>query len=111
VCFTDLTERAGRRSGLADATVVLNEERRRFETRQDGFVAFLDVHRQGDVIVLVHTEVPDELEGRGIGSALVRSALEYARTNDLTVVPRCPFVRSYLERHPDEAERTKVRQP
>ena len=84
-----------------DAT--LNEQRSRFEIEADGETAFLTFHRNGKRIVLIHTETPEALEGRGIGSALARAALSYAREHDLTVAPQCPFVRSFLERHPDEA--------
>lgn len=83
--------------------VTLNEARSRFETVVDGETAFLTFHRNGKRITLVHTEVPESLGGKGVGSALARFALDHARTNDLTVIPQCPFVRSYLERHPDEA--------
>ncbi len=84
--------------------VTLNQSRSRFEAEADGEIAFLTFHRDGKRIVLVHTETPEALEGRGIGSALARAALKYAREHDLTVVPQCPFVRSFLERHPDEAD-------
>jgi uncharacterized protein len=49
--------------------------------------------------VLVHTEVKPELEGQGIGAELVRSALDYARRQNLRVVPRCPFAAAYIQRH------------
>lgn len=84
------------------AEVTNNEQRRRFEVTEDGHTAFLTYQRDGDTVVLVHTDVPDELEGRGLASALARAGLAFARTNDLVVVPECSFVRSYIERHPDE---------
>jgi len=49
---------------------------------------------------MMHTEVPDAIEGRGVGSALARTALNDARANGLTVVPSCPFVSAYIKRHP-----------
>jgi predicted GNAT family acetyltransferase len=61
--------------------------------------------------VLIHTETPDELEGRGIGSALVRAALDAAAAAGLTLVPRCPFAREWLERHPEEAARVQIDWP
>lgn len=88
---------------MAEAEVVLSEGRSRFELTDEGSTAFIDVTRDGDTMTLVHTEVPEALEGRGIGSALVRGALAHIRDNNLTVVPQCPFVASYLKRHPDEA--------
>ena len=94
---------------MTDVPVVVNDERSRFEATVDGHTVFIDFRRDGDTIVLVHTEVPDELEGHGVGSALVRGALEHVRAEHLTLVPQCPFVRSYLERHPDEAAGIDVR--
>ena len=93
---------------MSDIAVVRNDERRRYEATVDGTTAFLDFRIAGDRITLVHTEVPESLEGRGVGSTIVRAALEDARARDLSVEPVCPFVRSYLERHPEEAATTKV---
>ena len=84
-------------------SVVNNPQKRRFEVTSGALVSKLD-YRMGDQgrrIALVHTEVPDELAGQGIGSALVRTALTYARDEGLTVLPYCPFVASYVERHPE----------
>jgi predicted GNAT family acetyltransferase len=89
-------------------TVVRNEELSRFEIDVDGETAFLTYKDTGKRLVLIHTEVPEELEGRGIASAIAKAALEHARADDRVVVPICEFVRSYLDRHPDEAARTKV---
>jgi predicted GNAT family acetyltransferase len=55
-------------------------------------------------LVLVHTEVAPELEGKGLGGRLVAGALEDMRARGLRLVPVCPFVTSYLERHPEYAE-------
>jgi predicted GNAT family acetyltransferase len=93
---------------MSDIAVVRNDDQQRYETTVDGTTAFLDFEIDGDRITLVHTEVPSSLEGRGVGSAIVRAALEDAWARDLSVVPRCPFVRAYLERHPEEAGRTKI---
>ena len=89
---------------MTDDTVSVNEDLNRFESIVDGHLAFLRYEKDGGRIVLAHTEVPSELEGRGVGSALARAALDYARKNDLAVVPRCPFVKAYLERHPQASE-------
>jgi hypothetical protein len=56
---------------------------------------------------MMHTEVPKQLEGRGVGSQLVRGALDIIRKRGLRVVPRCPFVKSYIERHPDYTDLVK----
>jgi predicted GNAT family acetyltransferase len=53
------------------------------------------------MIVFTHTGVPESMEGTGVGSALAKSALDYAQDNHLLVLPLCPFIRSYIERHPE----------
>jgi predicted GNAT family acetyltransferase len=53
---------------------------------------------------MLHTEVPKELEGRGIGSALIRGVLDTARRQGLKVVPLCPFAKAYIEKHPEYAD-------
>jgi uncharacterized protein len=88
--------------------IVNNEAARRFETTIDGHAAELTYRRHGDRLVLVHTEVPDDLEGMGVGGALVTAAVDFAAVHGLTVVPMCPFARSWLERHPDVAKRVAI---
>jgi predicted GNAT family acetyltransferase len=88
--------------------VVTDERGTRFEVAVDGQTAELSYRVAGDRMVLVHTEVPDAFEGMGIGSDLVRAAVEHARRNGLTIVPRCPFARGWLERHPRELERVAI---
>lgn len=74
----------------------------RFEAELEGEPAVLTYRRTDDRIDLLHTGVPEPFRGRGIGKRLVRAALEHARAERLEVVPSCPFVRAYLERHPGE---------
>lgn len=81
--------------------VTNNDAMQRYEVSVDGLVAFSQYERRGDEIVFVHTEVPEALEGRGIGSALARAALDDARAKHLIVVPRCPFIRAYIARYPE----------
>src|SRR5690349_4710371 len=78
-----------------------NEAEERFEAQIDGHLAVVEYQRRPGVIVYTHTEVPDALEGRGIGSKLARTVLDYARREQLAVVPSCPFIRSYIARHPE----------
>ena len=66
-------------------------------------IAELTYHRNGNRFVLIHTGVPDEMGGRGIGGLLVRAALERAVAEGLTIVPSCPFAREWLEKHPEVA--------
>ena len=88
---------------MADA-VRDNVERHRFELDVDGEVAFSNYSRAGDVLTILHTEVPKALNGRGIGSALVRGELEIVRAQGLKVVAKCPFVAAYLAKHPEYAD-------
>jgi predicted GNAT family acetyltransferase len=77
-----------------------NTEAGRFEAQVDGKTAFLAYKLAGGVISLVHTEVPKELAGRGIGAELARHALETAGDRGYKVEVICPFVASYIRRHP-----------
>ena len=83
-----------------------NTERSRFELDADGRVAFSNYKRADGMLTILHTEVPKALEGRGIGSALIRGVLESdARSQGLNVNPVCPFAKAYIERHPESADR------
>jgi predicted GNAT family acetyltransferase len=85
----------------AELAIRDNTEARRFETTVDGHTAVLVYNRTGDGgLVLIHTEVPAALRGRHIGDALVQHALAVARDEQRRIVPRCPFVKAYLEKHP-----------
>ncbi len=67
-------------------------------------VAISTYRRYDDRIVFVHTEVDDAVEGQGVGSDLVRSALDSVREEGLRVVAQCPFVKEWIGRHPDYAD-------
>ena len=73
----------------------------RFEADVDGGVAHADYRMQGQVMRIVHTEVPLASEGRGIAAQVVRAALEHARRQGLRVQPLCSYVRNYMHRHPE----------
>ncbi len=83
--------------------VTRNPDESRFVYRADGQTAELVYRRNGARLVLVHTGVPDELGGRGVGGLLVTAAMEYAAREGLTVVAACQFASSWLARHPDVA--------
>ena len=85
-------------------TVRDNAERHRFELGLDGHTAFAEYRRADGVLTVMHTEVPKELNGRGIGSALVRGLLDIARAEGSKVKPLCPFVASYMDKHPEYAD-------
>lgn len=78
-----------------------NTARSRYELAVDDAVAFIDHVREGEAVAFTHTEVPEAMAGKGVGSKLVRGALDDARRRGFKVVPRCPFVREYVERHPE----------
>ena len=90
------------------AAVIDNTDASRFELRADGWLAELVYRIRGDRLVLVHTEVPVELEGRGIGGRLVTAAVDRAAREGLTLVPLCPFARDWLERHPEAASKAVI---
>lgn len=81
--------------------VIDNPAERRFEIQIDGHLAVAEYVLSPGRIVFTHTLVPEALQGRGLGSRLARAALEHARAHQLGVVPLCPFIRSYIERHPE----------
>jgi predicted GNAT family acetyltransferase len=89
----------------SDIAVTRNDERGRFEAIIDGEVAGYAEFKPGDGrIEFTHTVVDDAYEGRGVGSTLVSQALDQVRAAGLDVVPTCPFVRSYIERHQEYAD-------
>jgi uncharacterized protein len=84
--------------------VVDNPAELRYEIHVDEQLAgSIRYTRDGDVVTLVHTEVDPAFEGHGVGSVLVKGALDDARARGLTVRPLCPFVAAWLRRHPDYA--------
>ena len=80
-----------------------NAAEHRFEIDTPSGMALLKYLERDGGIDLVHTEVPDAFEGRGYGAALARAALEHARDKQLKVIPSCPFVSTYVRRHPEYA--------
>lgn len=82
-------------------TIVHRAEASRFEAALAAGLAVCAYRRDGDVLLLTHTEVPMALEGRGIAAALVRATLEWARAEGLRVRPLCSYVGAYMRRHPE----------
>ncbi len=81
-----------------------NKAASRFELDAEGHVAFSEYKRQGGVVTVTHTEVPKELGGKGIGSRLARGLLDLVRGEGARVKPLCPFVKGYIEKHPEYAD-------
>ncbi len=84
--------------------VLNNEADNRFEVRTGNDIAWIDYDRSGNQITFTHTEVPEAFEGKGIGKGLVTAALDFARGEDLEVIPRCRFIASYIKRNPEYLE-------
>ena len=76
----------------------------RFEIEQDGEVASLEYTMTGNVLALIHTEVPDKLRGLGLATTLAENALRFARENNLKVDVICPLVQEYIEKHPEYSD-------
>ncbi|MCE4564106.1 N-acetyltransferase [Maribellus sp. CM-23] len=79
--------------------LINNEEDRRYEFQIDDVIAKIEYIRSGEKIYLTHTEVPIELEGKGIASSLAKKALADIQEKGLKLVPLCPFVNAYIRRH------------
>lgn len=86
---------------LINIPVVKNDETNRFELTVDGYIAFIDFKQEDKVIKLIHTEVPEELGGRGVAAALVEKTLNYLEINNFSLFPYCPYVFAYIKKHPE----------
>jgi predicted GNAT family acetyltransferase len=78
-----------------------NEERNRFELDIDGAIAFVSYRKSPGAMTLVHTDVPPELGGRGIGSKLARATLDAVRAQGRQLSVECDFIRSFMTKHPE----------
>lgn len=81
-----------------------NEDDYRFEVRTGDDVAYLEYDLDDEKIYFTHTEVPEAFEGQGIAKALATAALEFARSENLQVIPRCRFVASFIRKNPEYLE-------
>lgn len=82
--------------------VTHDKEGNRFLISMDGEDAFIEYGQSDGMIELHHTEVPEAHEGKGVGSALAREALDYARKNGLRVIATCPFVEGFVKKNRPE---------
>ena len=77
----------------------------RYEIRDgEQLLGHADYQRHGDTVVFIHTEVDQDSDHSGLGSTLVRAALDDVRAKGGAVVPKCSFVRGWIERHPEYAD-------
>jgi len=86
---------------IKDIPLVRNKEEQQFEMHIEDSVALIAYQERGGHYILVHTEVPPELEGKGVASALVQKTLTFIESEGKKMVPMCAFVKSYLKRHPE----------
>lgn len=84
-----------------DATVIERPEHSRFELALEGGTAIAAYRREGERLVLIHTEVPEALSGQGVGSRLAKGVFELARASGRKLVLRCPFMGAWAARHPE----------
>ena len=80
-------------------SVTHNEAESQFEAKVDGKVSVAAYNLDGDTITFTHTNVPEELGGRGIAQKMVTAGLDYARSKGLKVVPQCSYVKRFMEKH------------
>ena len=77
-----------------------NEAVKQFEMEVDDHKAIIAYQENRFTITLLHTEVPPELEGRGVATAIIEKTLTYIEKNHLRLIPLCPFIITYIKRHP-----------
>lgn len=84
-----------------DVALIDNKDEERFEVIIEGFPSIVEYKVKGNDVYLTHTEVPQALEGRGIAAALVEKVLAEIEHRGQKMIPLCPYVQSFLKRHPD----------
>ncbi|MDZ4769662.1 MAG: GNAT family N-acetyltransferase [Chloroflexota bacterium] len=84
-----------------------NPDASRFEITLDGTTAVSEYRLTGKTIIFTHTDVPTKFEGMGIGSKLTKDSLDYAVAQGWRIEPQCPFVASYIQRHPEYQPHTR----
>ena len=92
-------------NGAGDAVVADNPAKSRYEVHVGGELAgFVNYRLRDQVIDLIHTEVDARFQGAGLAGRLARASLDDARARRLSVLPTCPYIRSWIGRHPDYAD-------
>ena len=81
--------------------VVENREQNRFELALDGGTALVAYRRDGERLVLIHTEVPEQFAGQGVGSRLAKGVFELLRASGRKAVVRCEFLKGWIAKHPE----------
>lgn len=81
--------------------LVKNTEDKRFELKVGDYTAFIDYKEHDGKIWLIHTESPEELQGKGAATAVIEKTLSYIEDNGYKLIPLCPLVAAYLKKHPE----------
>lgn len=81
--------------------LVKNDAKKRFEIEVDGHFAFINFGEMGSQIALVHTEADPELAGTGAAAAVVEKTLTWIEENGKTLLPFCPYVFAFIQKHPE----------
>lgn len=89
---------------MADVEVTNNSGAGRFEAELGGDIAFAEYRLTPGRLTLPHTVVPPAFEGKGVASALARTAFDYARKQGLAVIPTCPFMSAWVKKHPEQQD-------
>jgi predicted GNAT family acetyltransferase len=89
-------------------TVIDNTSAHRLEIQDGDAIAFLTYRTKGDATEYVHSETPPESQGKGYASALAKFGLERDKAAGRKVIPTCPFVKTYIDRHPEYASLVQV---
>ncbi|MBC7915433.1 MAG: N-acetyltransferase [Pyrinomonadaceae bacterium] len=84
-----------------DIPLVHNPSINRFELTIDDHTSFIDYKKNGDSISLLHTEVPPQLEGKGVAASMVEKTFQYVEEHNLKLIPSCSYVQMFLKRHPE----------
>jgi len=88
--------------------IINNNAKHRYELAVDGHIAATYYRLADGVITFIHTEVPPELGGKGIASKLIQGALDQVRAEGLKVIAQCPFVKAFIDKHPEYADLLKA---
>lgn len=89
--------------------VINNKEKSRLELHIGEHFGFLDYKMKGDNMYFIHTEVPEELKGQGIANFIAETTLRYAKENGYNIIVYCPFIKTYLKRHPMDYDKIEIR--
>ncbi len=79
--------------------VIDNTAKNRFELEVEGHTAFITYRRDGKTVDMLHTEVPKELGGKGVGGTLAQGALDMVQASGDKVKPSCPFIAKYIDKN------------